>query len=60
LSRIEREKVQDFVKDKLKKRYIRPLKSLQILPVFNYSLPLVLDLIDSTGKKMVFIKIDLK
>ena len=34
LSRIEREKVQEFVKDQLKKRYIRPLKSPQILPVF--------------------------
>jgi len=34
LSRIEREKVQDFVKDQLKKRYIRLLKSPQILSVF--------------------------
>jgi len=38
LSRIEREKVQEFVKGQLKKRYIRPLKSPQIspqiLPVF--------------------------
>ena len=28
LSRVEREKVQEFVKDQLRKRYIRPLKSL--------------------------------
>ena len=26
LSRIERKKVQEFIKDQLKKRYIRPLK----------------------------------
>jgi len=30
----EREEVQNFVKDQLKKGYIRPLKSPQILPVF--------------------------
>jgi len=34
LSRIEREEVQKFVKDQLRKRYIRPLKSPQILLVF--------------------------
>ena len=34
LSRVEREEVQEFVKDQLRKRYIRLLKSPQILPVF--------------------------
>jgi len=34
LSRIEREEVQEFVKDQLRKRYIQPLKSPQILLVF--------------------------
>jgi len=84
LSRIEREEVQEFVKDQLRKRYIRPLKSPQMSPVFfvlkkdgkkrmvqdyqylnswtvknNYLLPLISDLIDSIGKKKVFIKMDL-
>ena len=34
LSRVEREEVQKFVKDQLRKRYIRPSKSLQVLLVF--------------------------
>jgi len=34
LSRVEREKVQEFVKDQLRKGYIRPLKLLQMSPVF--------------------------
>ena len=34
LSRVEREEVQKFVKDQLRKRYIRPSKSLQTSPVF--------------------------
>ena len=34
LSRIEREKVQEFVKDQLRKGYIRLLKSPQTSPVF--------------------------
>ena len=83
LLRIEREEVQEFVKDQLRKIYIRPSKSLQTSPVFfvpkkdgkkrmvqdyqylnswtvknNYPLPLILDLIDSIGKK-VFMKINL-
>jgi len=85
LSRVKREEVQEFVKDQLRKKYIRPLKSPQILLVFfvlkkdgkkrmvqdyrylnswtiknNYLLPLISDLIDSIGKKKVFIKIDLR
>jgi len=84
LSRVEREEVQEFVKNQLRKRYIRPLKSPQMLPVFfvlkkdgkkrmvqdyqylnswiiknNYQLPLISDLIDSIGKKKVFMKMDL-
>ena len=84
LSRVEREEVQEFVKDQLRKRYIRPSKSPQTSPVFfvpkkegkkrivqdyrylnswtiknNYLLPLILDLIDSIGKKKVFTKMDL-
>jgi len=34
LSRVEREEVQEFVKDQLRKRYIRPSKSPQTSPVF--------------------------
>ena len=37
LSRVEREEVQEFVKDQLKKGYIRPSKSLQMSPVFFVS-----------------------
>jgi len=85
LSRIEREEVQEFVKDQLRKGYIRPSKSPQTSLVFfvlkkdrkkrmvqdyqylnswtiknNYPLPLILDLIDSIGKKKVFTKMDLQ
>ena len=84
LLRIEREKVQEFIKDQLRKRYIRPLKSPQMSLVFfvpkkdgkkrmvqdyqylnswmvknNYPLPLISDLIDSIGKKKVFMKMNL-
>ena len=34
LSRVEREEVQEFVKDQLKKGYIMPLRSLQMSLVF--------------------------
>jgi len=34
LSRVEREEVQEFMKDQLRKGYIRPLKSPQTLLVF--------------------------
>ena len=34
LSRVEKEKVQEFVKDQLRKGYIRPSKSLQTSLVF--------------------------
>ena len=34
LSRVEREEVQEFVKDQLRKGYIRPSKSSQMSPVF--------------------------
>ena len=34
LSKVEREKVQEFVRDQLRKRHIRLLKSPQISPVF--------------------------
>ena len=85
LSRVEREKVQEFVKDQLRKGYIRPSKLPQTSLVFfvpkkdekkrmvqdyrylnswtiknNYLLPLILDLIDSIGKKKVFTKMDLR
>ena len=85
LLRVEREEVQEFVKDQLRKRYIRPLKSPQMSLVFfvpkkdgkkrmvqdyrylnswmiknNYPLLLISDLIDSIGKKKVFMKIDLQ
>ena len=32
--RIERKKIQEFVKDQLRKRYIQPSKLPQMLPVF--------------------------
>ena len=76
LSGVEREEVQEFMKDQLRKGYIRPSKSPQTSLVFfvpkkdgkkrmvqdyrylnswtvknNYPLPLILDLIDSIGKK---------
>ena len=85
MSRVEREEVQEFVKDQLRKRYIRLLKSPQILLVFfvpkkdgkkrmvqdyqylnswiiknNYPLPLISNLIDSIGKKKMFMKMDLR
>ena len=85
LSRVEREEVQEFVKNQLRKGYIRLLKLPQMLPVFfvpkkdrkkrivqdyqylnswtiknNYPLLLILDLIDSIGKKKVFTKMDLR
>ena len=85
LSRVEREEVQEFVKDQLRKRYIRPSKSPQMSPVFfvpkkdgkkrmvqdyqylnswtiknNYPLLLISDLIDSIGKKKMFMKMDLQ
>ena len=84
LSRVEREEVQEFVKDQLRKKYIRPSKSPQTSLVFfvpkkdgkkrmvegyqylnswtirnNYPLLLILDLIDSIGKKKMFTKMDL-
>ena len=34
LSRVKKEKVQEFVKNELRKKYIRPLKSPQTSPVF--------------------------
>ena len=34
LSRVEREEIQEFVKDQLRKGYIRPSKSPQTSPVF--------------------------
>jgi len=37
LSRNEREEVQKFIEDQLKKGYIRPLKSSQMSPVFFVS-----------------------
>jgi len=84
LSRVEREEVQEFMKDQLRKGYIRLLKSLQTSLVFfvlkkdgkkrmvqdyqylnswtiknNYPLLLISDLIDSIGKKKVFMKMNL-
>ena len=85
LSRVERKEVQEFVKNQLRKEYIRLSKSPQMSPVFfvpkkdgkkkmvqdyrylnswmiknNYLLLLILDLIDSIGKKKVFTKMDLR
>jgi len=85
LSRVEKEKVQEFVKDQLRKGYIRLSKSPQTSPVFfvpkkdgkkkmvqdywylnswtvknNYLLPLILELIDSIGKKKIFTEMDLR
>ena len=85
MSGVEREEVQEFVKDQLRKEYLRPSKSPQMSLVFfvpkkdgkkrmvqdyrylnswtvknNYLLPLILDLIDSIGKKKVFTKMNLR
>jgi len=48
LSKNKREEIQDFIEDQLRKRYIRPLKSPQMLPVFfvrkkNKSKQMVID-----------------
>ena len=76
LSRNKRKEVQNFIEDQLRKGYIRPSKSSQMLPVFfikkkdrgkriimdyynlndqivknNYSLLLIMDLIDNMGSK---------
>jgi len=76
LSRNKRKEVQNFIEDQLRKGYIRPSKSSQMLPVFfikkkdrgkriimdyynlndqivknNYSLLLIIDLIDNMGSK---------
>jgi len=84
LSKNKRKEVQNFVKDQLRKRYIRPSKSSQMSPVFfvskkdgekrmvmdycnlndqtvknNYSLLLIMDLIDNIESKQVFTKMDL-
>jgi len=34
LSREEREEIREFINEQLRKRYIQPLKSPQIVPVF--------------------------
>jgi len=34
MSREEKEEIREFVEEQLRKRYIRPLKSPQTLPVF--------------------------
>jgi len=85
LLREEREEVQEFIKEQLRKGYIRPLKLPQMAPVFfvgkkngkkrivqdyqylnewtvknNYSLPLILDIIENIGTKKVFMKMDLR
>ena len=84
LSKDEREKVQSFINNQLRKGYIRPSKSPQTSPVFfvgkkdrskrmvmdyhslndqtvknNYSLLLIMDLIDNIESKRVFTKMDL-
>ena len=85
LSRVKRKEVQEFVKDQLRKGYIRLSKSPQTSLVFfvlkkdgkkrmvqdyrylnswtiknNYLLPLISNLIDSTRKKKMFTKMDLR
>jgi len=85
MSRQEKEEVQEFVEEQLRKGYIRPSKLPQTSPVFfvgkknkkkrmvqdywylnketvkdNYPLPLISDLIDTMGTKMVFTKMDLQ
>ena len=80
LLRKERKEIHRFIKEKLRKWYIRPLKLPQIAPVFlvgkkdnkkrmvqdyrylnewtiknNYPLPLILDIVENTGTKKVFI-----
>jgi len=73
LLREEREEVYEFIKEQLRKEYIRPLNSLQITLVFfvgykylkkwtiknNYPLSLILDTVENIGNKKIFTKLDL-
>jgi len=74
LSKNEREEVQNFVKDQLRKGYIRPSKlqdeSKRMVMDYqnlnsqtvknNYLLSLITELIDNMGSKKVFTKMDLR
>jgi len=55
--REEREKVCEFISEQLRKRYIRSLKLLQIVPVFFVKIS---DIAENIGTKKVFTKMDLR
>jgi len=85
LLREEREEVCKFIKEQLRKEYIRPLKLPQIAPIFfvekkdgkkrmvqdykylnewtiknNYTLSLILNIIENIDTKKIFMKLDLR
>jgi len=85
LLREEREEVCKFIKEQLRKEYIRPLKLPQMAPIFfvekkdgkkrmvqdykylnewtiknNYTLSLILNIIENIGTKKIFMKLDLR
>jgi len=85
LLRDERKEVCKFIKEQLRKKYIRPLKLPQMTPIFfvekndgkkriiqdykylnewtiknNYTLSLILNIIENIGTKKIFMKLDLR
>jgi len=85
LLREEREEVCKFIKEQLRKEYIRPLKLPQMAPIFfvekkdgkkrmvqdykylnewtiknNYTLSLILNIIENIDTKKIFMKLDLR
>jgi len=61
LSKNEREEVQNFVEDQLRKWMVMDYRNLNSQTVKNnYPLPLITELIDNMGSKKVFTKMDLR
>ena len=61
LSREERGEMCKFIEEQLEKDYIRLYRYFNEWTIKNnYSLPLILDIIDNIGIKKVFTKIDLR
>ena len=85
LLRDKRKEICKFIKEQLRKEYIRPLKLPQMAPIFfvekndgkkrmiqdykylnewtiknNYTLSLILNIIENIGTKKIFMKLDLR
>ena len=60
LSRKEKGEMYEFIEEKLRKEYIRPLRLPQMAPVFFYPLPLILDIVENIDTKKVFTKLNLR